>query len=51
MTSFMIFIYELIIAILVFVFINAISDQTTALIIAAVVLVFMLNRSLQDPYE
>ena len=51
MTSFMIFIYELIIAILVFVFINAISDQTTALIIAAVVFVFMLNRNLQDPYE
>ncbi len=51
MTSFMIFIYELIIAILVFVFINAISNQTTALIIAAVVFLLMLNRSLDDPYE
>lgn len=51
MTSFMIFIYELIIAILVFVFINSISNQTIALIIAAVVFLFMLNRSLDDPYN
>lgn len=49
--SFMIFIYELIIAILVFVFINAIGNQTIAAIIAAVVLLFMLNRSLDDPYK
>ena len=49
--SFMIFIYELIIAILVFVFINAISNQTIAAIIAAVVFLFMLNRSLDDPYK
>lgn len=49
--SFMIFIYELVIAILVFVFINAISNQTIAAILAAVVLLFMLNRSLDDPYE
>lgn len=49
--SFMIFIYELVIAILVFVFINAISNQTIAAIIAAVVFLFMLNRSLDDPYE
>ncbi|MFA7030344.1 MAG: hypothetical protein WC179_08725 [Candidatus Cloacimonadaceae bacterium] len=49
--SFMIFIYELIIAILVFVFINAISNQTIAAIVAAVVLLFMLNRSLDDPYK
>jgi len=51
MTSFMIFIYELIIAILVFVFFNSIGNQTIALIIAAVVFLFMINRSLQDPYE
>ena len=49
--SFMIFIYELVVAILVFVFINAIGNQTIAAIIAAVVFVFMLNRSLNDPYE
>ena len=49
--SFMIFIYELVIAILVFVFINAIGNQTIAAIIAAVVFLFMLNRSLDDPYK
>lgn len=49
--GFYIFIYEAIIAFLVYLFFNAIANQTIAIVIALLVLLYLMNRSMQDPYE
>jgi len=49
--SFYIFIYEVIIAFLVYLFFSAIADQGIAIVIGLLVLIYQLSRSMKNPYE
>lgn len=46
-----VFIYELLIAIVVFVILNAIGNASIAFVIAAVLFIIMMTNTLNNPYK
>jgi hypothetical protein len=49
--GFYVFIFMAIVAFLVYLFLNAIGDQTIALVIALLVFLYLLYRGMSKPYQ